>query len=51
MYALDRILVGQAKQTNTISKQEKRTIAYHECGHVLVGWLLEHTDALLKVRS
>ncbi|KAF6024681.1 hypothetical protein EB796_017003 [Bugula neritina] len=49
MYALDRILVGQAKQTNTISKQEKRTIAYHECGHVLVGWLLEHTDALLKV--
>lgn len=32
-----------------ISPQEKRVVAYHECGHALVGWLLPHTDALLKV--
>ena len=24
-------------------------MAYHESGHALVGWMLEHTDALLKV--
>ena len=24
-------------------------VAHHEAGHALVGWLLEHTDALLKV--
>ena len=48
-YALDRILGGQAKVTNTVSKQERKVVAYHECGHVLVSWMLEHTDALLKV--
>ena len=24
-------------------------VAYHEAGHALVGWLLEHTDPLLRV--
>ena len=48
-YALDRIIGGQAKVTNTVSKQERKVVAYHECGHVLVSWMLEHTDALLKV--
>lgn len=32
-----------------LSPQEKKVIAYHESGHALVGWLLKHTDALLKV--
>ncbi len=36
-------------QSQVISPQEKRVVAYHECGHALVGWLLPHTDALLKV--
>lgn len=49
-YALDRILGGQAKKSNSISKKEKKVVAYHECGHVLVSWMLEHTDALLKVK-
>ena len=35
--------------STTLSPTERKTIAYHECGHVLVSWLLEHTDALLKV--
>lgn len=32
-----------------MSPQEKKIVAYHESGHALVGWLLENTDALLKV--
>lgn len=32
-----------------MSLQEKQVVAYHESGHALVGWMLEHTDALLKV--
>jgi spastic paraplegia protein 7 len=32
-----------------MSPAEKKIVAYHESGHALVGWLLEHTDALLKV--
>lgn len=32
-----------------ISKLERRTVAYHEAGHAIVGWFLEHTEPLLKV--
>lgn len=24
-------------------------VAFHESGHALVGWLLEHTEAVMKV--
>jgi len=24
-------------------------VAYHEAGHAICGWFLEHTDPLLKV--
>ncbi|KAJ8687520.1 hypothetical protein QAD02_023314 [Eretmocerus hayati] len=49
LYAIDRMIAGIEKRENTIAPSEKRTIAYHEAGHALVGWMLEHTDALLKV--
>ena len=29
--------------------EEKRTVAYHEAGHAVAGWFLEHADPLLKV--
>uniref|UniRef100_A0A0K0F5G4 Paraplegin (inferred by orthology to a human protein) n=1 Tax=Strongyloides venezuelensis TaxID=75913 RepID=A0A0K0F5G4_STRVS len=48
-YALERVLAGPEKKTKTLVKEERETVAYHEAGHALVGWLLEHTDALLKV--
>lgn len=40
---------GTEKRSHAMSPQEKRVVAYHEAGHALTGWLLEHTDALLKV--
>ncbi|XP_014227398.1 paraplegin [Trichogramma pretiosum] len=49
MYAVDRVIAGIEKRDNTIAPSEKRVVAFHEAGHALVGWLLEHTDALLKV--
>jgi len=30
-------------------KEEREIVAFHESGHALVGWLLEHTEALLRV--
>jgi len=48
-YAVERVTAGPEKKTSVISPQEKRVVAYHESGHALVGWLLKHTDALLKV--
>lgn len=41
--------VGMEKRSNTMSPEERRTLAFHEAGHAVVGWMLEHTDPLLKV--
>jgi AFG3 family protein len=32
-----------------ISKLERRTVAYHESGHAVAGWFLEHAEPFLKV--
>ena len=37
------------KQHNPLTVEERQVLAYHEAGHALVGWLLEHTDPILKV--
>jgi cell division protease FtsH len=47
--AIDRIIAGLEKKSKLITKEEKRTIAYHEAGHATVSWLLEHANPLLKV--
>jgi len=49
MYAIDRMIGGLTKKNNPLIPENKRVVAYHEAGHALVGWLLKHTDALLKV--
>lgn len=48
-YAIERVIGGTEKKSQVISPVERKVIAYHEAGHALVGWLLKHTDALLKV--
>ena len=48
-YAMERVVAGPEKKSSVISPAEKRVVAYHESGHALVGWMMEHTDALLKV--
>ena len=48
-YAIERVIAGPEKKTNVLSPNERRVVAYHESGHALVGWMLKHTDALLKV--
>ncbi|KAK1396811.1 ATP-dependent zinc metalloprotease FTSH 10, mitochondrial [Heracleum sosnowskyi] len=47
--AIDRIIGGLEKKNKIISKLERQTVAYHESGHAVVGWVLEHTEPLLKV--
>lgn len=48
-YAIERVVGGTEKRSSSISAEERRIIAFHESGHALVGWLLEHTDPVLKV--
>ncbi|CAD5113086.1 DgyrCDS2278 [Dimorphilus gyrociliatus] len=48
-YAIERVIAGMPKKSGILSVKEKKVVAYHEAGHALVGWLLKHTDALMKV--
>ncbi|XP_028258073.1 AFG3-like protein 1 [Parambassis ranga] len=47
--AVERVIGGLEKQTQLLQLPEKTTVAYHEAGHAIVGWFLEHADPLLKV--
>ena len=48
-YALDRVIGGLEKKNKLISPKEKEIIAYHEAGHAICGWFLEHASPLVKV--
>jgi len=48
-YALDRVIGGLEKKNKLISPKEKEIIAYHEAGHAICGWYLEHASPLVKV--
>src|SRR5690606_34398451 len=48
-YALDRVIGGLEKRNKLISPEEKEIIAYHEAGHAICGWYLEHASPLVKV--
>lgn len=47
--AIERVIVGLEKKSRVLSPEEKKTVAYHEAGHAVCGWFLEHADPLLKV--
>jgi AFG3 family protein len=47
--AMDRVIGGLEKKNKLISPEEKEIVAYHEAGHAVAGWFLEHADPLVKV--
>ncbi|MEL6656384.1 MAG: ATP-dependent zinc metalloprotease FtsH [Bacteroidota bacterium] len=48
-YALDKVIGGLEKKNKLIPPEEKKIIAYHEAGHALCGWYLQHAMPLVKV--
>lgn len=44
------IILGLEKKTQVLQPEEKKVVAYHEAGHAVAGWFLEHADPLLKVQ-
>lgn len=40
---------GLEKKTQVLQLPERTIVAYHEAGHAVVGWFLEHADPFLKV--
>nr|XP_057944722.1 AFG3-like protein 1 isoform X4 [Doryrhamphus excisus] len=47
--AVDRVVGGLEKKSQALLPPERTTVAYHEAGHAVTGWFLEHADPLLKV--
>ncbi|GJJ13906.1 Mitochondrial inner membrane m-AAA proteasecomponent [Clathrus columnatus] len=47
--AIERVIAGLERKSRVLSKEEKKIVAYHEAGHAVCGWFLEHADPLLKV--
>lgn len=47
--AIDRVIGGLEKKNKIISPEEKKIVAYHEAGHAVAGWFLEHANPLVKV--
>lgn len=39
---------GMEKKSSTMTPAERKVVAFHEAGHTLTGWLLEHTDPIMK---
>jgi AFG3 family protein len=46
--AIERVIGGLEKKT-VMTLNEKKIVAYHEAGHAVAGWFLEHSNPLLKV--
>ncbi|KAI0985557.1 hypothetical protein GJ496_002123 [Pomphorhynchus laevis] len=47
--AIERVIAGMEKRSKILQPNEKKTVAYHEAGHAVAGWFLQHADPLLKV--
>jgi cell division protease FtsH len=47
--ARDRVLMGLKRESMAISEEEKEVIAYHEGGHAVLAYVLDHSDPVHKV--
>ena len=47
--AIDRVMMGPAKHSKTVSAKERKMIAYHEAGHAVIGLKLEDASIVQKV--
>jgi len=47
--ASDRVMMGPAKKSKVMSKDERKMIAYHEAGHAVIGLKLDNAEVVQKV--
>ena len=47
--AIERILTGLEKKSRVLNEIEKKTVAYHEVGHAIIGSLMPGTDSVEKI--
>lgn len=49
MHAVDKVLGGTVKKSSTLTPSERKVVVYHEAGHAVACWMLEHVNPLIKV--
>ena len=47
--SMERLMAGPERKNRVMNEKTKRTIAYHESGHALVGHLLPNADPVHKI--
>ena len=47
--AVDRVIAGPQKKSRVVSAKERRIVAFHEAGHVIVGYYVKNADTVHKV--
>ncbi|MEX1156584.1 MAG: ATP-dependent zinc metalloprotease FtsH, partial [Chloroflexota bacterium] len=47
--SIERVIAGPERRTRLMSETEKRTVAYHESGHAIVGHALPNADPVHKI--
>lgn len=47
--AIERVVAGLEQRTRVMNENERKAVAYHECGHALVAELVPHGDPVSKV--
>ena len=47
--AIERVLTGLEKKSRVLNEIEKKTVAYHEVGHAIIGTLMPGTDTVEKI--
>lgn len=47
--ARDKVFYGKERRSLELDESEKRTTAFHESGHAVVGLIVEHSDPVDKV--
>lgn len=47
--ARDKVTLGMERKSLVMSEEERRSTAYHECGHALMAWLMPGSDPVDKI--
>ncbi|MFA9432561.1 ATP-dependent zinc metalloprotease FtsH [Egicoccus sp. AB-alg2] len=47
--SIERVIAGPERKTRLMGENEKRTVAYHEAGHAIVGHALPNADPVHKI--
>ena len=48
-YAIEKVVMGPERRTKIVTDEKKRLVAYHELGHAVTSYHLEHADQLERI--